>query len=81
MNFRFRNIKNRGARGYNIICNPYKILAPFCAPDDLQIKRKIVSYYISWAFATFDQKKCKNPCLPDITLELLDKVDGRIILR
>jgi len=55
MNFSFRNINNCGTVGYNIICNPYKILAPFCVTDALQIKRRIVSYYIRRASATFDK--------------------------
>jgi len=82
MYFRFRNIKNRGAIGYNIICNPYKILAPYCVTEALHIKRKIVSYYIRWASATFDKNIAKIVYMrPEITLEPLDKVEGRIILR
>jgi hypothetical protein len=82
MYFRFRNIKNRGAIGYDIICNPYKILAPYYVTEALHMKRKIVSYYIRWASATFNKDIAKFINLrPGITLEPLDKVDGRIILR
>jgi hypothetical protein len=82
MNFMFRNINNRGAIVYNIICNLYKIIAPYCVTDDLHIKRKILSYYIRWVSATFDKDIAKIFYLrPEITLEPLNKVDGRIILR
>jgi hypothetical protein len=46
------------------------------------MKRKIVSYYIRWASATFNKDTAKIVNLrPEIILEPLDKVDGRIILR
>jgi len=80
--FRFRNIKNGGTIGYNIICNPYKILAPYFVTDALHIEREIVSYYIIWASATFDKDIVIIVYLrPEIIFEPLDKVDGRMILR